>query len=66
MKEITKLSKGKTFQWDEKAQKALETAKSRLSDQKIISFADFNLPFILVTDASNFAVAGVLMQIQDG
>ena len=66
MKEMTRLSKGKKFIWNEKAQNAFETAKNRLSDEKIIFFADFSLPFILITDASNFAVAGVLMQIQNG
>ena len=66
LKEMTKLNKGKKFLWNEKAGRAFETAKNRLSDEKIISFANFELPFILVTDASNYAVAGVLMQIQDG
>ena len=44
--------------------KHFENAKNRLSSEKCISFANFNLPFTLITDASGIAVAGILLQIE--
>ena len=67
LKELTKLNKkSEKFHWPDSAQKSFELAKSRLSSEKIIYFADFSKPFYLVTDASGYAVAGILMQNFDG
>ena len=36
--------------------------KSRLSSEKVMTFAHFSKPFCLVTDASKIACAGILLQ----
>ena len=67
LKELTKLNKkSKKFDWPNSAQSAFDLVKSRLSSDKIIYFADFSQRFCLVTDASNFDVAGILMRLIDG
>ena len=64
--ELNKLNRNDVkFKWTEKAQKSFENAKDRLSSNKCISFANFNLPFTLITDASGIAVAGILLQIEN-
>lgn len=42
-----------------------EKLKLILTSDQILSYPDFDLPFILTTDASNFALGAVLSQIQD-
>ena len=65
--ELTKLiKKDAKFHWPESAQKAFDNAKTRLSSEKCISFANFSLPFTLVTDASSVAMGAVLLQIING
>ena len=65
--ELTKLiKKDAKFHWPESAQKAFDNAKTRLSSEKCISFANFSLPFKLVTDASSVAMGAVLLQIING
>ena len=65
--ELTKLNKKDAkFHWPESAQKAFDNAKTRLSSEKCISFANFSLPFTLVTDASSVAMGAVLLQIING
>ena len=65
--ELNKLNKKNSkFNWTERAQECFENTKNRLSSDKCISFANFNEPFTLVTDASGIAVAGILLQIENG
>ncbi|KAH8421176.1 hypothetical protein KR009_002247, partial [Drosophila setifemur] len=40
----------------------LELCKTLLSNDPILVHPDFNKPFILTTDASNFAIGAVLSQ----
>ena len=55
-----------TFLWGEKEQDALENLKKAFCSTPILAFPDFDKEFIIDTDASNFAIGGVLSQIQDG
>lgn len=45
--------------------KAFETLKEILSTDQILAYPDFTKPFILTTDASDFALGAVLSQIHD-
>ena len=66
MEPILKIARRKPFKWTEEADKALETIKERMTRPPFISFADPNLPFVLITDASEFALGGILCQTKNG
>lgn len=46
--------------------KAFNELKEIITSDQILAYPDFNLPFILTTDASNYALGAVLSQIQNG
>lgn len=60
------LKKGQQFDWTEKCQKAFETLKDKLISPPILQYPDFGKPFILTTDASDFALGAVLSQGEIG
>ena len=63
MSPLNKLNRqDKKFCWTLEAQSAFDQAKDRLASPRVIHFADFSRPFVLVTDASNIAVGGVILQ----
>jgi len=45
---------------------AFEGLKDKLCTTPVLAYPNFELPFILTTDASKLAVAAVLSQVQDG
>jgi transposase InsO family protein/predicted aspartyl protease len=53
------------FKWGEKEQQALDALKERLTQAPVMAHPDHDRQFILHTDASGFAVSGVLSQKQD-
>jgi hypothetical protein len=55
-----------TFVWTEKAQSAFEELKHAFVSAPILKYADFSKPFVLETDASNYAMGCVLSQHFDG
>ena len=54
------------FKWDNEEQKAYCELKEALVSPPILGLPNSRDPFILDTDASDFAIGGVLNQIQDG
>ena len=56
------LKKGKTWDWSGHCQEAFEELKTAVSQEPVLALPDFSLPFELHTDASDFAIGGVLMQ----
>ena len=54
------------FTWAGEAQDAFETLKARLTSTPVLAFPCLQEPFILYTDASQFAMGTVLAQVQDG
>lgn len=44
---------------------AFSKLKQTIASDQILSYPDFDLPFILTTDASDYAVGAVLSQIQN-
>lgn len=47
-------------------QEAFSELKQIVASDQILAYPDFSLPFILTTDASNYALGAVLSQIQNG
>jgi hypothetical protein len=56
------LKKGVNQVWDECCYRAFEELKNKLSSPPVLKFPEFDKPFEVHTDASDFAIGGVLMQ----
>jgi hypothetical protein len=54
-----------TFCWTENCEKAYEHLRTCLTTNPIVIYPDFTKPFILHTDASDYAVGAVLAQIDE-
>ena len=67
---LTKLlRKDVRWQWHEEQQQAFERLKLALTQAsclQVLARPDLSLPFTLQTDASDYAIAGVLTQVFDG
>lgn len=55
-----------SFEWTAGCSTAFQTMKDALTSPPILAFPNFHQPFILSTDASNYAVGSVLSQVQNG
>ena len=62
MEPIFALSRKTSFEWSSEANVALEKVKKRMTTCPFISYSDPRLPYFLVTDASDVALGGILMQ----
>ena len=54
------------FQWDESCQDSFEKLKARLTTTPVLALPDDDLPYVLDTDASDYAMGAVLSQLHDG
>ena len=54
------------FVWTDDCQKAMDLLKKYMTSPPILAYADYDLPFILQTDASGVGLGAVLSQIQNG
>lgn len=60
---LTRLTrKNSNWKWDDEQEKAFQALKTLLTTAPILRQADENQPYILKTDASNYALGAVLMQ----
>lgn len=60
------LKKEQPFIWTPSQQEAFSELKKILAEQVTLAFPDFNELFYVTTDASNFAIGGVLSQSLEG
>lgn len=60
------LRKGINFEWTTKEQEAFDDLKKRFTTAPILQHFQPDLPLVLETDASDFAIAGVLSHSIDG
>ena len=66
-KPLTKLTrKGQEFNWGPSQQEAFDKLKAKLCTTPVLGYPNFDLPFILTTDASKVAIAAILSQVQNG
>ena len=56
------LKKDVKFNWSEKQQEAFGLLNEKLCEEPLLQRPDFSQPFILTTDASGFAIGGILSQ----
>ena len=54
--------KNAAFKWDAECEAAFELLKQKLCSAPVLALPDPNHPFVVVTDASNLAIGGALMQ----
>ena len=54
------------YVWTAECQSAFNTLKTLMTTAPILAYADYNLPFILQTDASGTGLGAILSQIQHG
>ena len=62
---ITELKKTKTlkkWEWTKEAQHAFDTVKKVVENAPILRYPNFDKPFVVITDASNYAIGGALLQ----
>ena len=60
------LAKDAKFLWDERCQKSFDQLKQFLTTAPIVRAPNWQLPFEVMCDASDFAVGVVLSQREDG
>src|SRR5438045_975147 len=51
-----------TWTWSLECQKAFESLKQKLTSPPLLAFPDFQLPFMVDTDASGYGVGAILSQ----
>jgi len=56
------LKKNWAWDWNSKCQGAFEALKRAVTEEPVLTLPDFNKPYEVHTDASDFAIGGVLMQ----
>jgi len=65
-KPLTALTrKDRQFTWGLQQQQAFQSMKDRLCTTPVLGYPNFELPFIITTDASKVAIAANLSQVQD-
>lgn len=53
------------LEWTDELVKHFEQLKERISATPVLAFADFNKPFFMRMDASDFAIGGVLFRLEE-
>lgn len=61
---LTDLLKSGNFEWTGLSQKAFESLKKAMITAPVLSLPDFNIPFVVESDASGYDLGAVLMQLQ--
>ena len=62
-KPLTQLLKADVpFNWGEEQEKSFQKLKEKLITEPVLIFPDFSKPFIVTTDASGYAIGGILSQ----
>ena len=57
------LRKNSKFNWSNEAQSAFDELKSKFSSAPVLAYPNRDLPFLVETDSSNFAIGAILSQV---
>jgi hypothetical protein len=60
------LKKNERFHWEREHQEAMDKLKKLMASAPVLRPPDFTKPFLVVTDACDFAIGGALMQVHNG
>ena len=60
------LCSSKSWQWTEVEERAFQNCKGILSREALLHYPNYNLPFMIQTDASSVGLGAVLLQVEDG
>ena len=60
------LKKDVSFHWHDVHQQSFDALKHALTHAPVLTFPDYQLPFIMCTDASGLGIGAVLMQQKEG
>lgn len=60
------LKKDAEFRWSDSQEQAFVTLKISLCKEPLLQYPDFTLPFVVTTDASKYAIGGILSQGEIG
>jgi transposase InsO family protein len=64
---LTQLTKkDEKFIWTDFQQRAFDNLKAALTSESVLAHPRFDQPFILSTDASDYAISAILSQLQNG
>jgi hypothetical protein len=64
---LTQLTKkDEKFVWADPQQQAFDNLKAALTSDSVLAHPRFDQPFILSTDASNYAISAILSQLHNG
>jgi len=65
VKPLTNLLKNDTrFEWTSAQKESFEILKQKLCEELVLQYPDFSKPFILITDAYEIDVGGILSQLE--
>ena len=56
------LKKGRVWEWSAGCQQAFDRLKRAITEEPVLALPDYTKPYEVHTDASDFAIDGVLMQ----
>jgi len=56
------LKKNRVWDWSSKCQGAFEALKRAVTEEPVLTLPEFSKPYEVHTDASDFAIGGMLMQ----
>lgn len=64
---LTQLTKeDEKFIWIDSQQRAFDDLKAALTSESVLAHPRFDQPFILSTDASDYAISAILSQLHNG
>ena len=62
---LTKKEGKRHIEWTEEAEASFQKLKDALCQEPVLATVDFDLPFVLQTDASDVGLGAVLSQVRD-